>query len=143
MAELIEFSMRHPLLVGATLMAILALIANELRLRSQASVSVPAQEAVRLINQGATVVDVREASRFNGGHIIDAINVPAAELKAHAEARLKKKRPVLLVCDTGSSSARLVAPLRQAGFEHTWSLDGGQAAWERDNLPVASTRAKS
>lgn len=143
MAQLIEFSMRHPLLVGATLMAILALIANELRLRSQSGVSVSAQEAVRLINQGATVVDLREAARFNNGHIVDAINVPATELKANAEARLKKKRPVLLICDTGGSSARLVAPLRQAGFENTWSLDGGLAAWERENLPVAGTRVKT
>ena len=143
MAQLIEFSMRHPLLVGATLMAIIALVVNELRLRGQSGVSVPAQEAVRLMNQGATVVDVREAARFASGHIIDAINVPVAELKANAEARLKKKRPVVLVCDTGSSSARLVASLRQAGFENTWSLDGGHAAWERDNLPITSTRPKA
>ncbi len=143
MANFIEFSMRHPLLVGGTLLAIIALIVNELRLRFQSGFSVPAQKAVQLINQGATVVDVRESARFNSGHIIDAINVPAAEVKAHAEARLKKKRTVLLVCDTGSSSSRLVASLRQAGFENAWSLDGGLTAWQRDNLPVASTRAKA
>jgi len=143
MAQLIEFCLRHPLLVGATLTAVIALIVNELRLRGQSGVSVPAQEAVRLINQGATVVDVRDAAKFDSGHIVDAINVPAAELTAKAEARLKKKRPVLLVCDTGNSSARLVAPLRQAGFENTWSLDGGLAGWARDNLPVVASRART
>lgn len=143
MAQLVEFALRHPLLVGATVMAILALIVNELRLRSQAGVSVAAPEAVRLINQGATVVDVRDSARFDSGHIVDAINVPAAELPASAESRLKKKRPVLLVCDTGSSSARLVAALRRAGFESAWSLDGGLASWQRENLPVVATRAKS
>lgn len=142
MAQLIEFSMRHPVLVGATLMALVAAIVNEIRVRGQGSVSVPAQEAVRLINQGATVVDVREAGRFDDGHIVDAINLTPGELAAKAESRLKKKKPVLLVCETGSSSARLVGTLRQAGFENTWSLDGGLTAWERDNLPVVATRAK-
>lgn len=142
MAQLIEFSLRNPLLVGATLMALIAAIANEIRLRSKGNVSVAAQEAVRLINQGATVVDVREASRFDGGHIVDAINLTPDELATKAESRLKKKKPVLLVCETGSNSARLVNALRQAGFENAWSLDGGLTAWERDNLPVVATRAK-
>jgi rhodanese-related sulfurtransferase len=143
MAQIIEFCMRHPLLVGATLVAVIAAIVNEIRLRGQAGVSVPAREAVRLINQGASVVDVRDAVKFDGGHIVDAINVPAAELPAKAEARLKKKKPVLLVCDTGSSSARLVNQLRQAGFDSTWSLDGGLAAWARDNLPIVATKGKA
>jgi rhodanese-related sulfurtransferase len=143
MAQLIEFSMRHPLLVAATVVALLAALLNEVRLRSQAGVSVAAQEAVRLINQGATVVDVRDAAKFDGGHIVDAINLTPEELTAKAEARLKKKRPVLLVCDTGSSSARLVGALRQAGFENAWSLDGGLTAWERDNLPVVATRGRN
>lgn len=142
MAQLIEFSMRHPLLVGATLVALIAAIVNEFRLRGQAGIAVAAQEAVRLINQGATVVDLRDAAKFDGGHIVDAINLSPEELPARAEAKLRKKKPVLLVCDTGSSSARLVGKLRQAGFENAWSLDGGLAAWERDNLPVVATRAK-
>lgn len=142
MAQFIDFCTRHPLLVGATLMALIAAIANELRLRGQAGLSVAAQDAVRLINQGATVVDVREAARFDGGHILDAINLTPEELATKAETRLKKKKPVLLVCDTGSSSVRLVGTLRKAGFENAWALDGGIAAWIRDNLPVVATRAR-
>lgn len=105
--------------------------------------SVPAGEAVRLINQGATVVDLREAAKFAAGHIVDAINVTASDLKSQPESRIKKKKPVLLVCENGSASARLVAPLREAGFEVAWSLDGGLAAWERENLPVVANRSKS
>ena len=98
---------------------------------------------MRLINQGATVVDVREAARFDGGHIVDAVNIPPDELAAKAETRLKKKRPVLLVCDTGARSGRLVGTLRKAGFDNAWSLDGGLAAWQRDNLPLVTTRGKA
>ena len=143
MNQLIEFSLRHPLLVGATVMALIAVLVYEIRVRSHSGVAVPAQEAVRLINQGATVVDVREADKFDGGHIVDAVNIPPEELAAKAETRLKKKRPVLLVCDTGSQSGRLVSTLRKAGFDNTWSLDGGLAAWQRYNLPVVASRARA
>jgi rhodanese-related sulfurtransferase len=142
MAQLIEFTLRHPLLIGATLLALLAAIVNELRLRGQSGVSVAPPEAVRLINQGATVVDLREQTRFDTGHIVDAINLAPGELAEKPDARIRKKKPVLLVCETGSSSARLVNTLRQAGFENTWSLDGGVSAWQRDNLPLVATRAK-
>ncbi|MCC7257651.1 MAG: rhodanese-like domain-containing protein [Gammaproteobacteria bacterium] len=142
MDQLLDFILRHPLLVSATFVAVAALIANELRLRSQGGVTVPAHEAVRLINQGATVVDVREAARFDAGHIIDAINVPAAELAGQAAERLKKKRAVLVVCDHGGSSARLVPALRKAGFEKAWSLAGGLAAWERERLPVVAGKGR-
>ena len=70
----------------------------------------------------------------------DAINLAGGELVANAGSHLKKKRPVILVCDTGVQSARLVDGLRKGGFESSWSLDGGLAAWRRDNLPVVSTR---
>lgn len=141
MSQLIEFALRHPLLVGGTVAALLALIAFELRLRTQAGVAVGAQEAVRLINQGATVVDVRDTAKFDGGHVVDAINLPAAELAAKAETKLKKKKPVLLVCDSGSASARLVGTLRAAGFE-AWALEGGVTGWQRENFPLVATKSK-
>lgn len=143
MGQLVEFALRHPLLVGATVVAVIALIAFEIRLRSQAGVSIGAQQAVRLINQGATVVDLRDAAKFAGGHIVDAINISPDELRKKPDSRLRKKRPVLLVCDTGANSAKLVGTLRQAGFDNTWALDGGIVAWRRENLPIVESRGKS
>jgi rhodanese-related sulfurtransferase len=143
MSQLIDFALRHPILVGGSIVAVVATVANEVRLRSHAGVSVSTQSAVRLINQGATVVDLRDAARFNTAHIMDAINLAADELTKNAESRLKKKKPVLLVCDNGTASARFVGSLRKAGFENTWALEGGQAAWERENLPVVAGQAKT
>ncbi len=37
-------------------------------------------QAVRLMNQGALVLDLRPKEAFEAGHIADARNVPAAEL---------------------------------------------------------------
>lgn len=143
MGQLIEFATRHPLLISATVISMLALIAYEIRQRGQAGVSIGAQQAVGLINQGATVLDLRDAGKFAAGHMLDAVNVQPEELAGKPEARIRKKKPVLLVCDTGASSAKLVNKLRQAGFESTWSLEGGYATWLRENLPVVATRARS
>lgn len=142
MEQLLEFVTRHPLLVGATVAAIVAAIAYEIRLRGQSGLSVPPSRAIELINQGATVVDVRDTESFNSGHIVDALNLPPEDLTAAAEKRLKKKRPVLLVCDNGSGSRRLVGTLRTAGFENAWALEGGLSAWTRENLPIVSKRPK-
>jgi rhodanese-related sulfurtransferase len=143
MDQIIDFALRHPFLVGGMIMALIAAIGWEIRLRSQAGVAVGAQEAVRLINQGGTVVDVRDAAAFAGGHIVDAVNLSADELAKNAEAKLKKKaKPVLLVCDTGAASGRLVKGLRAAGYENAWALDGGLGAWQRENLPVVASKSK-
>ncbi len=143
MAQFIEFCLRHPLLVGATVAAIIATVVYEIRLRGRAGLSVPPTRAIELINQGATVVDVRDADRFASGHIVDALNLAPADLAANAATRLKKKRPVLLVCDNGSGSARLVGTLRAAGFEHAWALEGGLAAWTHEKLPVVTKRSRT
>ena len=143
MGRLLEFAIRHPLLVGATLLALVAVIFNELRLRGRAGTAVSPQQAVRLINDGATVVDLREAAAFGVRHIADATNITSAELEADPENRLKKKRAAILVCDTGNHSARSATALRKAGFDRVFSLDGGLTAWARENLPMVSGRGKS
>jgi rhodanese-related sulfurtransferase len=143
MGQLLEFAIRHPLLVGATLIAFAAVVFYELRHRSRASTAVSPQEAVRMINDGATVVDLREAGAFGARHIVNATNMTAADLSADPEHRLKKKRAAILVCDTGYHSARSASALRKAGFDQVFSLDGGLAAWAKENLPMVSGRAKS
>jgi rhodanese-related sulfurtransferase len=47
----------------------------------------------------------------------------------------------LLVCDSGARSAALVAQLRKQGLENVFSLKGGLAAWQQENLPVVSDTA--
>lgn len=142
MSRILEFVANHPVLTGATTASLLVLIAYEIRNRGQAGMTVSTAQAVRLINQGATVVDVREGSRFSAAHIADAVNIAPAELTTEgAQSRFKKKRPLLVVCDSGARAARLAARLRQQGFEKAWALAGGLPAWQKENLPVVAERA--
>ncbi len=139
MGQLLEFANNHPLLSAGIVAMSLAIIFYEIRLKGQALLQVTTAQAVTLINQGARVVDVREQGAFEAAHILDAINLPADSLaKSPDKTQLKKKKPVLLVCDTGMISSRCVNGLRQAGFETVFSLQGGLDGWRRDNLPVVS-----
>lgn len=131
------------LLVAGTGMMFFAVIFYEMRLKQQGVSSVTTAQAIKLINQGATVVDIREQTRFDDGHIVDSINVPAPNLAADATVKVKKNRPVVVVCDTGSLSTKCASVLREAGYDSVFSLHGGLSAWTQENLPSVSKNDKS
>jgi rhodanese-related sulfurtransferase len=137
MAQLVEFAGNHVWLVSGLFAALLAVMFNELRLRSQGVTHVSAADAVRLINKGALVIDVRKPEEFGAGHIVNARNVPLERVQQDDEAVHKNKSKILLaVCADGASSGRAAGHLRKAGFENAFSLKGGLAGWRADNLPL-------
>ena len=138
MAQLFEFAGNHPFLVGSLVLIIVLVIVNEIRLKAAGPELAPA-DAVRLINDGATVLDVRPAAQYADGHIVGARSVPLGELGGKLDGLAKKKdRPVLVYCELGGQSAKAAATLRQAGFSQVLNLKGGLVAWQRDNLPLAT-----
>jgi rhodanese-related sulfurtransferase len=138
MAQLFEFAGNHPFLVGSLVLIIVLVIVNEIRLKAGGPELAPA-DAVRLINDGATVLDVRPAAQYADGHIVGARSVPLGELGGKLDGLAKKKdRPVLVYCELGGQSAKAAATLRQAGFSQVLNLKGGLVAWQRDNLPLAT-----
>lgn len=96
-------------------------------------------QATQLVNQNKGVfVDVRSAADYAAGHIRDARNIPLPELKARSSELDKfKSKTVIVVCSSGSQSARAVSQLKSAGFGEVYSLDGGLAAWQAQGLPTA------
>ena len=138
MAQLFEFAGNHPFLVGSLVLIIVLVIVNEIRLKAGGPELAPA-DAVRLINNGATVLDVRPAEQYANGHIVGARSVPLGELSGKLDGLAKKKdRPLLVYCELGNQSAKAAATLRQAGFSQVLHLKGGVVAWQRDNLPLAT-----
>ncbi len=137
MGQLAEFATNHPLLVLGLLAAIFALLAYEIRLKSQGLTSLGIQDAVRLMNKGAMIVDVRPAAEFANGHLVNARNVPLAQIQAEQEPLKKQRKKTLVtVCDTGMASSRAAALLRKAGHENVFSLKGGLRGWQQENLPL-------
>ena len=94
-------------------------------------------EATRLINQGALVLDVREDSEFNAGHIPNSRHIPLAQLGNRIKEIEKfKSKPILINCRSGHRSTRACGILRKQGFENVYNLAGGMMAWEQASLPV-------
>ena len=145
MQRLLEYIGHHPYLAGATLLAAIAVVAFELRARVQAFAALSSVQAVRLINQGALVIDLRSKELYDAGHIVDARNVPAAEIESQADT-LKKWRDknVITYCDSGAEGAGAARALMKLGFAKVFNLQGGLSAWVKDNLPLTKApRSKS
>jgi rhodanese-related sulfurtransferase len=137
MGELIAFANAHPVLASLVLAFLVAAIAYEAKLKGRGLVQVSANMAVQLINRGALVIDVRPAAAYAGGHIANARNLPLETINPEIDVVKKKKDKVLLtVCDTGPAAERAANLLRKTGYESTFSLRGGLAAWRGENLPL-------
>ncbi len=93
-------------------------------------------QATQLINsRNPQVVDLRNAEDFAKGSLPNARNIPAAKM-AERVGELKKDKPVILVCATGTSAGRTAALLRSQGYSDVYVLGGGLAAWREAGLPV-------
>lgn len=90
--------------------------------------TVRADAARALVDDGAVLVDVREATEWRAGHARAARHIPMGKLGDEAR-RLPKDAPVVLMCATGARSRVAAAQLRSAGYRAT-SLSGGLAAWQ-------------
>ncbi len=77
------------------------------------SVDGPAARA--LVANGATLLDVRSAGEWAGGHLEGARHVPVGELAGRL-TELPRDRPVVVYCASGFRSARAAALLAEAGF---------------------------
>jgi rhodanese-related sulfurtransferase len=138
MQRLFEFIVHHSYLASGAVLAAAAVAFYEIRERIQAFAALSAMQAIRLMNQGALVIDLRAKESYDAGHIGDARNVPVAELASQAES-LKKWRDknVITYCDSGVNGASGARTLMKLGFTKVFNLHGGLNAWIKDNLPLA------
>jgi rhodanese-related sulfurtransferase len=79
------------------------------------------------LGAGAALLDVREDVEWQAGRAGSAHHIPLGELgQRHLE--LDAGIPVLVICRSGSRSARAVKALRGAGYE-AYNVAGGMKAW--------------
>lgn len=76
------------------------------------------------------LIDVREEEEFALRRIDGARLVPLSRIRS-GEAEIPRDRDVVLVCQGGVRSARLLAALRDAGHPRVRHLAGGVDAWMR------------
>jgi rhodanese-related sulfurtransferase len=143
MDKLLEYVARHPLLVGGTAALAAAALIYELSRARNAGTAVGPLDAVRLLNQGALLLDVRSKAEFDSGHVIDARHVPQEEIAASAETLKKyREKVVIACCESGMRSSAAARVLKAQGFTKVVNLRGGLAAWRGENLPLVKSDSK-
>lgn len=83
----------------------------------------------------ACVVDVRDRSEWDAGHIPGAVHIPLGALREHA-GELPHDRPVVVHCQGGSRSAIAASLLRTLGVARVSNLAGGYREWAGAGAPV-------
>lgn len=92
------------------------------------------EEARKLLDEGAQLVDVRAEHEWEAGHIAGADHVPLAELPQRT-GEIDQDRPVVVYCRGGNRSSMATAALTDAGYEAV-KLTEGIVGWEKDDLPL-------
>lgn len=78
--------------------------------------------------ENLTVIDVREAYEYAGGHIQNADNFPLSQLAKDA-ASLDKAQHHYVVCQAGGRSSQACNYLSQLGYNVT-NVMGGMSTWK-------------
>jgi rhodanese-related sulfurtransferase len=140
MDRVLEFVSHHPWLAAATALVAAFIVVYEMRARSESLVSVTPQEVIRLMNQGALLLDLRPQEQYQAGHVSGARQMSGEQILSAADTLKKhKEKAVVVYDDSGSLGAAAVRQLAAQGFTRVFTLRGGLAAWRADNLPVSRT----
>ena len=98
---------------------------------------VSVDEASRLRDAGAFMLDVREPDEWAAGHIEGATLIPLGELAARAK-EVPADRQVVVVCRSGNRSAQGRDVLLGAGLTSVTSMAGGMNDWAASGKPVVT-----
>ena len=87
------------------------------------------------------IVDVRSPGEWEEGHIPGAVHLFLPELRTRA-AKLAKRKPVAVYCDTGYRASIGASILKQEGFEAVSNVPGSWQAWEKAGFPIEGKKKK-
>lgn len=101
--------------------------------------TIDAPTAKRLINQGAILVDIREADEYAREHVPGARNVPLSRLGSLPAGTAKA---MVFHCRSGARTSANAPRLAAAANCQAYILEGGIEAWKTAGLPVAADRSQ-
>src|SRR5436305_15123741 len=94
----------------------------------------PARAAELLREGQIQLVDVREDSEREAGHVAGSRHVPLAQLTAAAPT-IDPSLPVVFVCRVGARSSMAAWSFARAGYD-AHNLTGGMVGWVAAGLPL-------
>ncbi len=93
MALILEFVAQQWTLVAALLVVVAMLVFHESR---KSGPSLSPQQAINLVNgEEGVFLDLRDAAAYKQGHIVEALNIPAAKVESRlGELEKHKSSPI-------------------------------------------------
>jgi len=95
-------------------------------------------DAKRLIDQGATLIDIRGADERAREHIPGSHHGPLVQMTNFAGV----SAPIIFHCRSGMRTASNAGRLREAVPCEAYMLSGGLDAWKQAGLPVVTDRSQ-
>src|SRR6185295_791345 len=95
------------------------------------------EEAMKLVRDGATLLDVRTPGEYEGGHIAEAKNVPLQGIQRGSLEGVPsdKSTQIVTICGVGRPSMAALQALKAQGYQRVKSIRGGMQAWTREGRP--------
>jgi rhodanese-related sulfurtransferase len=87
---------------------------------------------------GLVVVDVRERSEWDEGHIAGAVNVPMGQAVERMR-ELPADRPKAVLCAGGLRSSSVISALLRAGMSDWYNVAGGMREWIKSGYPAVTS----
>jgi rhodanese-related sulfurtransferase len=114
-------------------------VPNQTETLSKALNFVTPKEAFNLIktnqdNPNFVIIDDRQISAFNSGHIKKAINIPTGTDFKDRIGNLDKDKIYLISCRIGCGHTSNM--MKQLGFREVYEIEGGLDAWTSQGLPI-------
>jgi len=83
------------------------------------------------------LVDVREESEWDNGHIAGAVHIGKGTIERDIERKIPDHdAEIILYCGGGFRSALSAEALQDMGYTNVISMDGGWRAWKENDLPT-------
>ena len=87
-----------------------------------------------LLEQGWTLLDVREPDEYEQGAIGGSLHIPRGHLESMVENRIaERSTPIVTMCAGGVRSAFAAVTLAELGYTDVVSMDGGFNRWKDEN----------
>lgn len=136
--QITTFVIKHWPLVSAFVILCILLFIEEVKSQGGRNGQLTPMAVTHLINrEDAIVIDIRDASAFREGHIVNAKNIPMTDFERHqGKLDTYRDRPLIFTDAVGTKTGELVVRLQKAGFQKVCALKGGMDAWKVAGMPI-------